>query len=222
MARRLLGSEDRLELEIQQQIANYNNSLSRIYDKLQSLQNQCDEIKASEKKRFDQLESRQQAIESKISSQCDSFNENVKQLYMNKNDLLGKILKIEKNLEEHRTRLDENKELALSLNDQFCILDESIEKNEEIARLARQGHDHRLYDIEQSFKKQLSKAVNDLLNIPCKYTEIRKEFDTKLKDLKVDHDGIMKEINYHKKDAYITEKKLEHVITSLARLKGEK
>jgi len=72
--------------------------------------------------------------------------------------------------------------------------------------------------VSNKIIKEVKKLKEEILSIPSKSEEVKKEFMEELSMHKIDNKGLLKEIKILKKTVFINEKKIEHLNTMIERM----
>lgn len=211
----------RLELGVQQEIKNYNDSLSTILLRLNYLK---DDIEAAERESLENdaiLLSKLKELEINFSLVRDSRDDSVRK--MNRDILIQN-----KYYEELKRNLDfsiGNAIEALRVSElnrnTISELSEKIDSfQDEIS-----GHSkhiaHELESISYQLKKEVAKSKDEILSRPSDSIELKKQLEEKIASHAVDVQGLLKEIRSRDKATLILEKKIEHLYTLVGRLQKE-
>ena len=210
------------ELVVKQEIKNHNDA---IYDSNQALQNVKKDIlsisnyiEVLKKNHVADISSHEQYINSLRDSfvelkalfnssvrDQDSANKILESIIKEFSDMFDDtFLEIEKISKRHEELELQNVSIAKALTNVTRDVNESL-------RIFR-----------ENILSDLTKTKNEILFKPLETEGLRSYLEDKIKSNAIDVEGIMREINFFKRENFIVEKKLENIYTLIDRLKGAK
>ena len=210
------------ELVVQQEIKNYNDSLSQVFQKLQSMQDQITNNHKECLSKIAEIDSRQQKVESELSQHKETHGYDVKQLYSmynnqaefnarNNNQLQSLVCQVQ----AKAMHIGNFKENINNVHDQ-------IEKYGLHANAVHKNIYTQLDTLAAKTTKDIARAKKEVQESPSELLLVKKDLQEQLAAYKVDVAGIMRELNIYKRECFIVEKKLETIFTTLKDLKGTK
>lgn len=210
------------ELVVQQEITNYNNSLSQIFQKIQSIQDDIESIKEAHSSIRNSNHSRYQTLDTAISFIKEYCESNVKQIYTVIREQALKIHEQSVSNEEVKKCFDRISykfdALGCVNNQLFCdykkLINDCSEFNKET--------NSRIDEMGPKIKKAIDKAKKEIEDAPTEASQVKIELEKRIDSHKIDVEGVMKEINIFRKENVIVEKKLENIYTLIQRLEDQK
>lgn len=211
----------RLELGVQQEIKNYNDSLSTILLRLNYLK---DDIEAAERESLENdaiLLSKLKELEINFNLVRDARDDSVRK--MNRDILIQNKYyeELKRNLNFSIGNAIEALRVSELNRNTISDLSEKIDSfQDEIS-----GHSkyiaHELESISYQLKKEVAKSKDEILSRPSDSIEFKKQLEEKIASHAVDVQGLLKEIRSRDKATMILEKKIEHLYTLVGRLQKE-
>lgn len=207
----------KFELAVQQEIKNYNNSLSSIYLSLNELRKDIDVNHSDLLESYALSNSNQKNLEIEIEKIKLTLSELKSSFTSSSNN--QKVIN-EKNAE----LVEQNKCKFISLMSNISLLRQESNKLLEWIRTKDDESKKEfisiiedLNHIQSRFSKDLNKTKEDILSKP-KDISLYQNLDEKINSHAVDVKGIMKEINIFKHETHILEKKIENLYTLIERI----
>lgn len=208
------------ELVVQQEIKNYNDSLSLVFQKLEENRKEIKDTQNSFSQSLANLESRlvQQGIFHQ--KELDSQKVFLSQKAVEIGALTKKLSKIDERISflerQHEYLKEENQKLAKA----FSGLKEDLELFYKQLSVFRQG-------LEENQKQELERHTHTLLNSVKNVIDkedplpaLREKFDKKVDEFKTETEGYKRDLLKIKREQFVNEKKFENIYTLLKRQKG--
>lgn len=207
-----------LELVIQQEIKNYNDSLSSVYQEINSLKEKTDAVEKHSLESDADLLSKQKNLQIDIENIKAVISENTKNIQRHFRDqslinetLTKDLLAIS---EAAKNRLKEQDQFKSTINS----VSKHLENVQESALNAVKETKNDLVFFQNKINQQLLKTYLDIVERPSEVPLIRKQLEAKITSYAIDAQGILKEIRVHNKATFILEKKIENIYLLLQRL----
>ena len=206
------------ELITQQEIINYKNSLSQIFEKLELLKKEVIEIKEKNHDSLAAIDARFQQLESAFSVYKDSVAVDVKRLYMQQSDQAVESLNYQRAFNQMLAEFNARTMHLGNVRENFANVHEQIDKHGQFNKALHEHVQRKLDEIPLAIKKSAEKVKDEILNAPSEASIVRTQLEEKIDSHKVDVQGIMRELQIYKKEAFIVQKKIENIYTLIARL----
>lgn len=210
-----------LELGVQQEIKNYNDSLSSILLRLNYLK---EDVESAEKESLENdaiLLSKLKELETNFYLVRDARDETVRKMNRDITELSQRHQGMKEDVEiSLANALEAARKNEFNRNTISELLARVGTLEDEIA-----GHsvqiNHQMESISYQLKKDVQKVKDEILSKPCDSIEVKKQLEEKINSHAVDVDGLLKEIRTTNKAMMILEKKIENLYTLVGRLQKE-
>lgn len=207
-----------LELSIQQEIKNYNDSLSTILLRLNHMNDSITQVASTA------LENDQVILSCLKQVEIEHQNFEEKQKEENRKYLI-RDASIEYDLEILKSKFNcfylHNFELSKNFKnaqEDLLNLSNRIENIEnDIIGFTHQAN-HQIEGFTHQLKKDIANAKDEILSYPSKSEEIKDILEEKINSHAIDVEGVLKEIRSTNKQIMILEKKIENIYTLIERL----
>lgn len=212
---------NRLELSVQQEIKNYNDSLSSILLRLNYLKEDIDSAEKESLENDAVLLSKLKELEINFYLVRDARDESVRK--MNRD-----ITILDQKYEAMKTTVDVSLSNALEASrvSEFNrnTISELMERvstlEDEIAGHSGLIH-HQLESITYQLKKDVQKVKEEIFSKPSDSIEVKRLLEEKINSHAVDVNGLLKEIRTTNKSIMVLEKQIENLYTLVGRLQKE-
>lgn len=208
------------ELVVQQEIKNYNDSLSFVLQSINELKESIKELKEDSLKTYALIHSDQGKLSIEIKSLKDACFSLALRFEKSQND--------QWNVNERNSNemLDISNAIFNRINSDNGLKHKIELVSEEIKEIKRETNrqsrflEDGLSDLTRRVKKDILLAKEDIISRPSDAYLIKRDLEEKIASHAVDVDGIMKEIQVAKKENYVLKKQIENIYTLIARLKA--
>jgi hypothetical protein len=205
---------------VQQEIINHNNSILATNQAINELREKFDKLNESTENRLTELESKILDLGIDFNNILNHFNHVVEKfdaMVKEQNDLhekdYNRMTKLERDLEilfKQQKAQGENIDKLEGYQNKNDEMFDQLASNQQILDT----------NIKHKVNSVFEKLKEAVLNQPSKEEAVRKEFSEELLMYKLDAEGIFKEIEYIKRNAFITEKKIEDLYTHIVKRKS--
>lgn len=215
LSRKDLSKE--FELVVKQEIKNYNDTVLATNVSLNDCHKKIDELSEKVNRRFAELDTKLLDKDSKFFIHKESIDRSISQLLKMLGDLDSQVV----------VYLNNSINLRQSLADNYSLKSEVYNLSDEFeGRLSHlnlkihqisENFSHKLEMIERSFVDKFDKLKKEILDRPSEAQDVKRELENKINSACIDAEGILKELRILKKDALISEKKIENIYTLIER-----
>ncbi len=208
------------ELVVQQEIKNYNDSLSQIFQKLSSLAESIKSVEEQALENFALVSSQQKQLEIQIELMKKDLEANFSTIgrHVNDTDAFKKSIKQDVDI-AYANSIEANRKHEHTNNTIDRIYDSVTILEDEISGYSVMINTS-IENISSKLNKDLERMKKEIMNLPSDGDKVRAELEEKIASHVVDVTGIMKEIRISRKEFIIIEKKIENIYTLIERLKG--
>lgn len=207
------------ELVVQQEITNYNNSLTNVYFLINELKDQIADVKqlylhshAAICSRSKLLESNQKTLSeniNRISQKLDSSINDQNVLNKAHSEEFFEMSEIMKNKVNVDSKFSSKLEMIVS----------EIAKIKSDCEKIRVSSEQAFEEIRRLIRKEIFKMKDEIISMPTQAELFKRQLEEKIDSHILDVQGILKEILISKKETHILEKKIENLYTLFERLK---
>lgn len=206
------------EQVVQQEIKNHNDSILATNISLQEFRQEL--AKQSEKIERNQASSlstqkllaiRIENLEDGLKAVCEKLDRDFKFLWSVQEKYSLKVEKVSMDLENLETSL-------LAVNDELEQITDQMHIFEDLFVSLQKSMSFELNEYQRKLIKELKNLKEELLAAPSEFDALSKKLEEKINIHKVDNEGLIRELQVIKKDAFIKEKKIENIYTLIERL----
>ena len=213
-----------LELVVQQEIKNYQDSLNFVLGSIRALTEELTSQREQSLENYALLHSEQSNLQSQLNTLIDETKEIRKTISSFMHD-----------------QIETNQSNSISIKDLYAFLYDTVEKTKSFSTQVKnvdyalaylrdqQSIQTRVFndnldDLDRKFKNSIHKCKEEILDAPTEASIVKKELEEQLASHVVDVCGITREININRKSFNYLEKKIEHIYTLIGRSEygGEK
>lgn len=210
------------ELVVQQEIKNYNDSLSAINSKLNSLSAEINNVEQKMVKNNATVCSQIKSLEIEIQKIKCNLEFGQKKLESKTNDQDVKLENHKKSLFTLHELEKKNAEHLNELLRKIQFLSDDLKNVFHLFSKTERHFCNELTAIEFKLNKNIFKAKEEILSQPSEAHKVRKDLEEKISSHSLDVNGIMKEIRFSRHDMMVMEKKIENIYTLIERLQKAK
>lgn len=210
-----------LELGVQQEIKNYNDSLSTMLLRLNHMNDEITRVEDGALENDAAILSAQKSFEITADYRNEARCEEYKRTCVKITHLeqLIERIKVDVNI-AHANAIDANSKAEHNQNnlDRLAFRVETFEDELE----GFTGHIHnKVEGLSFQLKKDISTAKNEILSMPSEAKSVKEDLENKITSHAVDVEGLLKEIRTTNKAMMVLEKQIEHLYTLVGRLQKE-
>lgn len=210
-----------LELGVQQEIKNYNDSLSTMLLRLNHMNDEITRVEEGALENDAAIMSAHKSFEITVACREEARNQEYKRMCVKFTHFEEKIerLRVECNIAQANA-IDANSKSEYNRTT-IDLLSVTVEKIEdELSGFT--GHIHnKVEGLSHQLKKDISRVKDEILTLPSEAKSVKKDLEEKISSNAVDVEGLLKEIRTTNKAMMILEKKIEHIYTLVGRLQKE-
>lgn len=206
------------ELVVQQEIKNYNESLSTILQRLNFLKDDIEKTENMSLENHAMVFSLFKSLENLVEKYRQHQSTSNQALESKINDLKAKNESHNKAMVSFVSLLDDFSKRLDGLDRTIQSLDVEIKNlSQNFSKLHRQlGNE--ISSLDFRLNKNISKFKEEILSKPSDSEEFKKGIDERLSSHIVDVAGIMREMRLNRHDMMVIEKKIENIYTLIERL----
>lgn len=207
------------ELVVQQEITNFNNSLTNIYSLIGELKREVEDVKQLYNAGHAALSSRSKSAEVSHKSLSDSLDvlRQKHESFVNDQRVINKAHADEFfDISQIVTR---KIDIDNRFNEKLTTLHGEILKVRSNVDQSTQALANSINDLHRLLKKDMLALKDEILSMPSEAKFVKKQLEEKIDSHVLDVRGVLKEILISKKETHILEKKIENLYTLFERLK---
>ena len=206
-----------LELVVQQEIKNYQDSLNFVLGSIRALTEELTSQREQSLENYALLHSEQNNLQSQLNTLIDETKEIRKTISSFMHD-----------------QIETNQSNSISIKDLYAFLYDTVEKTKSFSTQVKNVDyalaylrdqqviqtrvlNDNLDDLDRKFKKSIQKCKEEILDAPTEASIVKKELEEQLACHTVDVTGLLREIDVNKKNSHYLEKKIEHIYTLIGR-----
>lgn len=211
-----------LELGVQQEIKNYNDSLSTMLLRLNHMNDAITRVEQEALENDAAIVSAHKSFEITVDCRHQARSEEYRKICAKFAHLEGQMEKIRADAEiAYQNSIEASRKNEFNQNtiDLLSATVETIE--DELAGFT--GHIHnKVEGLSFQLRKDISKAKDEILSIPSEAKSVKQDLENQIKSHSVDVTGLFQELRLFRHDMMVIEKKIENIYTLISRLqKGE-
>jgi len=211
----------KLELGVQQEIKNYNDSLSTILLRLNHMNDAITQVEEGALENDAAIVSAHKSFEILADCREEARTQEYKRICVKFTQLEQQIEKVRVDAEiAYQNSIEANRKSEFNQNtiDRLSATVETIE--DELSGFT--GHIHnKVEGLSFQLKKDISRAKDEILSLPSEAKSVKQDLEQKITSHAVDVEGLLKEIRTTNKAMMVLEKKIEHLYTLVGRLQKE-
>ena len=201
------------ELVVKQEIINHNEAVLNSNQSINKMKQELESFKTKlNKYEYIQTENKSKTSQT-INDECALADRICRERYHILDDRINKLSNSISNIEAEVLKISKSYINESEFNCALDIYERGIERITTAFHATQKNCDFKLQQLEKSYKDQFEKYKKEIEATPTVMEVFKKEISKKLEDQKNDNEGILKEVRLYKKQIFIQEKEIEHLLT---------
>ena len=201
------------ELVVKQEIINHNDAVLNANQSINKMKQELESFKTKlNKYEYIQTENRSN-ISQTINDECSLADRICRERYHILDDRNNNLSNAISKIESEVLKISEEFASKQSLGIFVEILNDQIISTEKELYNLKTDTDFKIQQLERTYNDLFNKYKKEIETKPTDIEEFKKEISKKLEDQKNDNEGILKEVRLYKKQVFIQEKEIEHLLT---------